>query len=261
MKVVRNMIAIRSAAEIEQIRGASQVVSEVLAELEGHVRPGITTLELDRIAEEMIRGKGAIPAFLGLYGFPNTLCTSVNEQVVHGIPSDYDLKDGDIVSIDVGAKQEGYYGDAAATFGVGEISEQQQRLLDVTCESLYKGIEKALKGNRVFDISHAIQTHVEASGYSVVRQFVGHGIGTDFHEEPQVPNFGKPHRGPLLEPGMVLAIEPMVIEGDSAVEILEDKWTAVSKDRTLSAHFEHTIAITEGEPHILTHIDSGKQVY
>lgn len=246
------MIILKSKDEIEKMRSASRVVAEVLQELRKALRPGMTTLELDAIAERGIRGRGAIPAFKGYRGFPNTLCVSVNEQVVHGIPSKRRLKEGDIVGLDLGAIWEGYYGDAAVTVTVGRAAPEAEDLLTTTREALHAGIKQARPGNHLSDISHAIQTYAEARGYTVVRAFVGHGIGTALHEEPQVPNFGPPSRGPRLKAGMVLAIEPMVNIGEAEVEILDDGWTVVTADGQLSAHFEHTIAITERGPEILS---------
>jgi len=246
------MIILKSKDEIEKMRSASRVVAEVLQELRKAVRPGMPTLELDAIAERGIRGRGAIPAFKGYRGFPNTLCVSVNEQVVHGIPSKRRLKEGDIVGLDLGAIWEGYYGDAAVTLTVGRAAPEAEDLLTTTREALHAGINQARPGNHLSDISHAIQTYAEARGYTVVRAFVGHGIGTALHEEPQVPNFGPPSRGPRLKVGMVLAIEPMVNIGEAEVEILDDGWTVVTADGQLSAHFEHTIAITEQGPEILS---------
>ena len=221
-------------------------------ELKPLVRPGISTRELDRIAEEAIIKRGAKPAFKGYRGFPCCLCTSVNHEIVHGIPSDRKLVEGDLIGVDMGAWLDGYYGDAAISFPVGEVSEEARRLLKVTEDSLYVGIEKARVGNRLSDISYAIQTVVENAGYSVVREFVGHGIGRDLHEEPQVPNFGQPGKGPRLREGLVLAIEPMVNTGSPATRVLADRWTAVTRDGSLSAHFEHTIAIMDPGPWILT---------
>ena len=246
------MIIIKSLQEIELMRQAGRIVADTLQELAGAIRPGITTIQLDTLARQYIQKSGARPAFLGYHGFPATICTSLNEEVVHGIPGLRRLKAGDIISIDVGVFYKGYYGDAAATFPVGEVSPLAKRLLEVTRESLYKGIEKAYPGNRLYDISAAIQTYVESRGFSVVRSYVGHGIGSEMHEEPQVPNFGLPGKGPLLEAGMVLAIEPMVNAGTWEVETLSDDWTVVTKDRNLSAHFEHTVAIMQDGPDILT---------
>jgi methionyl aminopeptidase len=246
------MIILKSKSEIDKMRVACRIVAEVLQELRQAVRPGITTLELDAIAERGIRARGALPAFKGYRGFPNSLCVSINEQVVHGIPSKRRLREGDIVGLDLGAKWDGYYGDAAITVPVGEISAEAQRLVTVAQGALYAGISEVKPGKHLSDISHAIQTYAERHGYSVVRTFVGHGIGTALHEEPQVPNFGPPGRGPRLKAGMVLAIEPMVNIGDADVEILDDGWTVVTADGQLSAHFEHTVAITEEGAEILT---------
>lgn len=233
---------------------ASQVVAETLQVLKQEVRPGVTTEDLDRIAENHIRARGGTPAFKGYRSYPKTLCASINEQVVHGIPSARRmLKEGDIIGLDLGAIVEGFYGDAAMTVPVGSVSPKIAELLRVTEEALYKGIAQARVGNRLSDISHAVQQHAEAAGFSVVTDFVGHGIGRQLHEEPQVPNYGKPGQGPRLQVGMVLAIEPMVNMGQSGVRILDDQWTAVTKDGSLSAHFEHTIAIqAEGPARILT---------
>ena len=235
------------------MRAAGRLVGEVLTELTARVAPGVTTAALDEIAEEMIRDAGAIPAFKGYHGYPATICASINEEVIHGIPSGRRiLNEGDVVSIDVGASLDGYYGDSAVTLPVGAVSEQAATLLRVTEESLYKAIERVRVGGRISDIGHAVQHHVEAYGFSVVREFVGHGIGQRMHEEPQVPNYGEPGRGPRLAEGMVLAIEPMVNAGKPAVKVLGDGWTAVTKDGSLSAHFEHTVAVTADGPWILT---------
>jgi methionyl aminopeptidase len=246
------VIIIKSLREIEQLKRSNAIVAEVFQKLKRVIAPGITTLELDRIAEEVVFSKGAIPAFKGYRGFPATLCVSINEEVVHGIPSQRRLKEGDIVSLDVGTNLKGYFGDGAITLPVGEVDRTGQRLLEVTEKALYIGIDEAKAGNRLFDISYAIQTWVESHGFSVVRDFVGHGIGMDLHEEPQIPNFGSPHQGPRLEKGMVLALEPMVNEGTYEVKILSDGWTVVTVDGRRSAHFEHTIAITDGEAEILS---------
>jgi len=246
------MIELKNANQLNRMRNAGRIVGEALALVRELAKPGITTLELDRKAEEYIRAQGAIPAFKGYGGFPATLCTSVNEQVVHGIPGLRSLKSGDIISIDCGAVIDGYFGDAALTLPIGEVGEDLQELLRVTEESLMLGIAQAKLGNRLYDISHAVQTHVEANGLSVVRDYVGHGIGKAMHEDPQIPNFGKPGRGPRLEVGMALAIEPMVNMGTYEVQTLKDHWTVVTKDSRPSAHFEHTIAITENGPEILT---------
>ena len=247
------MIVCRSAAELEQMREAGRLVGEVLTELAAAVAPGVSTADLDALAEKRIRQAGATPAFKGYHGYPATICASVNDEVIHGIPSGRRvLNEGDVISIDVGAALNGYYGDSAMTLPVGMISERAATLLRVTEESLHKAIEVARPGNRISDIGHAVQKHVEAYGFSVVREFVGHGIGQKMHEEPQVPNYGQPGHGPRLAEGMVLAIEPMVNAGSPAVKVLADGWTAVTRDGALSAHFEHTVAVTAGEPWILT---------
>jgi methionyl aminopeptidase len=231
---------------------AGRIVATVLNELEAAIKPGVTTKELDEIAETTILKLGGVPAFKGYGGFPASICTSVNEEVVHGIPGKRVLKEGDIISIDVGAFYEGYCGDAARTFPVGRISPLAEQLLQVTKEALEKGVAMAKVGNRLTDISHAIQTHVEAAGFSVVRQYVGHGIGQKMHEEPQVPNYGLPGRGPRLKAGMALAIEPMVNTGEFPVRTLSDNWTVVTQDGSLSAHFEDTVFITEDGNEVLT---------
>ncbi|RJE48143.1 MULTISPECIES: type I methionyl aminopeptidase [unclassified Dehalobacter] len=249
------MIELKSKEQLARMRKAGRIVAETLELMRKMVAPGVTTEQLDRAAEDYIGKCNAIPAFKGYNGFPATLCTSINEEVVHGIPGLRALKSGDIISIDCGAIIDGYVGDSAITLPVGEISRELQNLLAVTEESLRCGIDQALKGNRLFDISYAVQTYVEENTMSVVRDYVGHGIGRKMHEEPQVPNFGKPGRGPRLEVGMVLAIEPMVNLGGYQVETLENQWTVVTKDRRASAHFEHTVAITENGPEILTRIE------
>ena len=247
------MIVCKSPAEIARMRAASELVAAVLTDLKGAIGPGVSTGELDERAEAKIRAAGATPAFKGYHGYPATLCVSINEEVIHGIPSRKRLlKDGDIVSVDVGAVLDGFVGDSAVTFPVGAISERAARLLRVTQEALYGAILAAKPGGRVSDIGHAVQRHVEANGCSVVREFVGHGIGTVMHEEPQVPNYGPPGRGAKLTEGMVLAIEPMVNLGRPAVRVLDDGWTAVTRDRSLSAHFEHTVAVTGEGPLVLT---------
>ena len=246
------MIIIRSPREIEQIRKASVVVAEVLERLKTLVVPGVTTDELDGISEDIILSKGAVPAFKGYRGYPKTLCVSINEEVVHGIPNKRKLKEGDIVSIDVGTNLHGYFGDAAITLPVGEVNPEAKRLLEVTKKALSIGIGMAKVGNRLFDISYAVQAWVESNGFSVVRDFVGHGIGKSLHEDPQIPNFGSPNQGPRLEKGMIFALEPMVNEGTYEVRVLEDGWTVVTADGKPSAHFEHTIAITDGEAEILS---------
>jgi methionyl aminopeptidase len=247
------MIILKTPEEIEAMAKAAKLVAEALEYLKMHVCPGVTTEDLDRLAEEFILSRGGRPAFKGYRNYPKTLCVSVNDQVVHGIPSKRVLKEGDIVGLDLGAIVDGFYGDAAVTVPVGAISDEAAKLLRVTEEALYAGIDQAVVGKRLSDISHAIQDRAEAAGFSVVRDFVGHGIGRQLHEEPQVPNYGKPGQGPRLQAGMILAIEPMVNIGTSEVRILDDQWTAVTKDGSLSAHFEHTIAIQpSGPPRILT---------
>lgn len=246
------MIILRSDEEIGHIRKAGLIVAMVLDKLRKLAKPGIETRELDRIAlEEILKNKG-LPAFKDYKGYPANICVSLNECVVHGIPSARKLKDGDIVSIDAGVKSGSFFADAAITVGVGNVSDEARRLMKVTEESLRRGIENAKPGKRLSDISANIQKHVEDNGFSVVRSFVGHGIGEKIHEEPEIPNFGRPDKGPRLESGMILAIEPMVNEGSHEVEILEDGWTAVTKDRKLSAHFEHTIAVRDDSAEILT---------
>ena len=246
------MIVLKSPAEIDKMSQAGKIVANALVELKQLVKPGVTTQELDMFAEKFILNRGAKPAFKGYRNFPASLCTSVNEQVVHGIPSKRILREGDIIGMDLGAIVDGYYGDAAITVPVGKIDPEIEQLLKVTEEALYKGIVKITAKNRLSDISNAIQSHVEAAGYSVVRDFVGHGIGRELHEEPQVPNYGNPGQGPRLMVGMVLAIEPMVNKGESGVQILNDNWTAVTKDGSMSAHFEHSVVVTENGPKILT---------
>jgi methionyl aminopeptidase len=249
------VVILKSSWEIDLIRKSGRIVAEALARLTKLVEPGITTLDLDRLSEEYILKRGAKPAFKGYRGYPYTLCASVNEQVVHALPSERTLKEGDIVSLDLGSIVDGYYGDAAVTVPVGQVSEEARRLMAVTQESLQRAIEAARPGNRLSDISHAVQAAVEAEGFSVVRLFVGHGIGRSLHEEPQIPNFGPPGHGPVLKTGMVLAIEPMVNAGSPDVMILEDRWTAVTCDGSLSAHFEHTVALTENGTEVLTSLD------
>lgn len=246
------MIILKSEREIRYMRDAGKIVAGALAEVKKAVRPQVTTQELDEAAEEYIKGCGAIPAFKGYHGFPGNICTSVNEQVVHGIPGLRRLKSGDNVSIDIGAVINGYNGDAAITVPVGEVDASVAKLIAVTEASLYKGLEKAVAGNRLSDVSHAVQTEAEANGYGVVRDYVGHGIGRHMHEDPQIPNYGPPGRGPRLKPGMTLAIEPMINEGTFEVRTLDDGWTVVTADGKRSAHFEHTVVVTENGPEILT---------
>ncbi|MCG8483954.1 MAG: type I methionyl aminopeptidase [Clostridia bacterium] len=247
------MIVIKNENEIKLMREAGRVVALVLEEIENSLKPGITTEELDIIAEDLIRKHNMIPAFKGYNGFPASICVSINEEVVHGIPSsDRKINEGDIVSIDVGTIYKGYHGDAARTFAVGDISDEAKNLIEVTKNSFYEGLKYCKIGYRLSDVSHAIQTYVESKGCSVVKDFVGHGIGKKMHEDPQIPNFGRPGRGPRLTAGMVFAIEPMVNLGTDEVQVLLDNWTVVTKDQKLSAHYEHTVALTDGEPVILT---------
>ena len=246
------MIICKSPAEIAKMRESSALVADVLAELAAMVAPGVSTLDLDQEAERLVRAAGAEPAFKGYRGYPCTLCASVNEQVIHGIPNKRPMVEGDIVSLDMGVKKHGFFGDSAVTVPVGRVSDQAQLLLRVTQEALEKGIEQVRLGGRVSDIGHAIQQHVEAHGFSVVREFVGHGIGASLHEEPQIANYGEPGRGPRLAEGMTLAIEPMVNVGKPAVKMLADGWTAVTRDGSLAAHFEHTVAVTKDGPLVLT---------
>ncbi len=253
-------IELKSPDEIDKMRHAARIVAEVLEALRHQVKPGVTTEELDRFAEKFILERGGKPAFKGYQVgdrvYQHTLCVSVNDAVVHGIPSSRVLKEGDIVGLDLGVIVDGYYGDAAITAPVGEISAEARRLLKVTEEALHKGIAQAVVGNRISDISHAVQTHAEAANFSVVTDFVGHGIGRRLHEEPQVPNYGEPGKGPRLKPGMTLAIEPMVNMGGPETTHLPDGWTAVTRDGSLSAHFEHTIVVTKAGPRILTTLEA-----
>lgn len=246
------MIILKTKREIEKMRKAGRLVAETHAFLKTLIKPGITTKELDEAAEEFILKHNAKPAFKGYNGFPGSICASINEEVVHGIPGLKRLKDGDIISIDIGTIVDGYYGDGAKTYPVGNVSEEKLKLIGVTRQSFYEGLKFARPGYRLTDISHAIQEYVEKHGFSVVRDFVGHGIGQNMHEDPQIPNFGPPGRGPRLKSGMVLAIEPMVNIGTYHVKILQDNWTVVTMDGKPSAHYEHTIAITDDEPEILT---------
>jgi methionyl aminopeptidase len=248
------VIVCKSPAELERMYASSQLVAQVLEALRPLVVPGASTAEIDREAERLVRAAGALPAFKGYRGYPATVCASTNDAVIHGIPSGRKLKEGDILSLDMGVKLNGYYGDSAVTLPVGKISPDAERLLRVTQEALAQGIAVVKVGARVSDIGHAVQKYVEAAGYSVVREFVGHGIGAQLHEEPQVPNYGPPGRGPRLAEGMTLAIEPMVNIGKAAVKVLADGWTAVTVDGSLSAHFEHTVAVTGDGPWILTDV-------
>ena len=259
------MIYLKSESEIEKMRESAQIVSRTLAEVAKHIEPGVTTGKLDRIAEDFITGKGGRPAFKG-YGpkqnpFPGTLCISINEEVVHGIPSDKrELKEGDIVSIDCGVEKNGYFGDHAYTFAVGECEDEKVRLLRTTLESLYKGIEQAVHGNKIGDISNAIQTHCEDQGFGVVRDLVGHGLGKSLHEDPSVPNFGKAGRGDRLRSGMTLAIEPMITLGSFKVQTLDDGWTVVTADKSIAAHYEHDIVIREGKAEVLSTFDYIREI-
>ena len=246
------MIAIRNERELTLMRQACKITAAARALAGEMVRPGVTTKQIDKAVHDYIVSQGAKPSFLNYNGYPASACISVNETVIHGIPGGYTLKDGDIVSIDVGAYYKGFHGDCAATFACGTISDQAQKLIDVTKQSFFEGIRFAKRGHRVSDISHAIQTYVESNGFSVVRSFVGHGVGAQLHEEPEVPNFGPAGRGPRMLPGMTLAIEPMVNVGTHEVRILRDGWTVVTTDGKLSAHYENTVLITDGEPEILT---------
>jgi methionyl aminopeptidase len=248
------MINLKSSHELARMREAGRIVAEVLACIREKVAPGVTTAELDALAYQIIVGYGAKPSFKGYRGFPASLCTSVNEEVVHGIPGERVLQKGDIVSVDVGAIYRGYQGDAAITLGVGKVNGVAQHLMAVAAEALQAGIAQSRAGRRTGDISWAIQKYAERNGYGVVREYTGHGIGREMHEEPQIPNFGKPRRGVLLKPGMTFALEPMVTVGDYHTRVLEDDWTVVTLDGQLSAHFEHTVAVTEGEPEILTRL-------
>lgn len=247
------MIKIKTPEEIEKMRAAGRVVARTLEILAGSIVPDkTTTIELDRLAEKLFVDGGAEPSFKGYRGYPNAICIAVNEEVVHGIPGERVIRPGDIVGIDVGAMVNGYHADSAVTVAIGEVSDEARRLLRVTRDALFRGIAEARPGNRLSDISHAIQRYAERHGYSVVRDLVGHGIGAEMHEDPQVPNFGAPGHGPVLQPGMTLAIEPMVNAGGSEIESLSDRWTIVTKDRSLSAHFEHTVAVGRDGPDILT---------
>ena len=246
------MIAIKNGQELEAMRQACKITAAARALAGEMVRPGVKTKDIDKAVREFIVSQGAKPSFLGYHGFPGSTCISVNNTVIHGIPGGYTLQEGDIVSVDVGAYYKGFHGDCAATFPCGTVSAEAQRLIDVTKQSFFEGLRFCRKGLRVSDISHAIQTYVESNGFSVVRSFVGHGVGAQLHEEPEVPNYGAPGRGPRMLPGMTLAIEPMVNAGTYEVKILKDQWTTVTADGKLSAHYENTVLITDGEPEILT---------
>lgn len=252
------MISIKSPAEIEKMRAAGRLTAQARALAGSMIRPGVTTAEIDRAVRKFIVSHGAKPSFLGYGGFPASICASVNEVVIHGIPSHEKLKEGDIVSIDVGAYLDGYHGDCAATYPCGEISAEAQKLIDVTRQSFFEGIKLARVGQRVSDVGHAVQQYVESFGYGVVREFVGHGVGREMHEPPEVPNYGAAGHGARFQPGMVIAVEPMVCMGDWHVRVLRDKWTTVSADGSLTAHYENTILITDGEPEILTVDENGE---
>ena len=246
------MITLKNGQELAAMRQACRITAAARALAGEMVRPGVSTKQIDKAVHDFIVSQGAKPSFLGYHGYPGSACISVNNTVIHGIPGGYTLQEGDIVSVDVGAYYKGFHGDCAATFACGKISAEAQKLIDVTKQSFFEGIRLATKGHRVSDISHAIQTYVESNGFSVVRSFVGHGVGAQLHEEPEVPNYGAPGRGPRLLPGMTLAIEPMVNEGTYEVKVLKDGWTTVTADGKLSAHYENTVLITDGEPEILT---------
>ena len=249
------MIIYKNSEEIEHVRESALLVSKTLGELKKYIFPGAIPLDLDKIAETYIRDHGGEPGFLGMYGFPNSLCISINEQVVHGIPNNTPLQNGDIISIDSGVLKNNYYGDHAYTFTVGEVEKKVKKLLEVTKESLYRGIEKLKVGNRIGDISSEIQQYTESHGYGVVRELVGHGLGKNLHEEPDIPNFGTENTGPKIENGLVVAIEPMINLGGKDVEQASDGWTIITKDRQPSAHFEHNIAVIDGKPNILSTFD------
>jgi len=248
------MIITKTPREIEIMREAGRIVALAHQEIQKHIRPGVSTKQLDTVVESVIRKNGAIPSFKGYHGFPGSSCISVNEELVHGIPGSRILKEGDIISIDIGAKKNGYHGDSAWTYPVGKISKEAALLLEVTEKSLFIGLEKAKAGNRLSDISNAIQKYVESFDFSIVREYAGHGVGQDLHEDPSIPHYGPPGRGPRLKKGMTLAIEPMVNAGERYVKTLKDNWTVVTRDKSLAAHFEHTVAITENGYEILTKI-------
>lgn len=246
------MIILKTKREIEIMRKAGRLVAQCHELVKKHIKPGITTLELDQLVEDFLRSQGAIPTFKGYSGFPYSICASVNEEVVHGMPGKRKLIEGDIISVDIGATFDGYVGDSAKTYFVGDVDNEKKRLVEVTKQSFYEGIKFAKESYRLSDISHAIQTYVESNGFSVVRDYVGHGVGRNMHESPQIPNFGKPGKGPRLQQGMVLAIEPMINAGTYNVKVLDNNWTVVTVDGKPSAHYEHTVAITDGEPELLT---------
>ncbi len=255
------MIVLKSEKEIVSIRKSCQIVAQVLADLRNLIEPGITTMDLDAFAEKRAQEMDGVPAFKGYRGYPSSLCTSINEEIIHGIPSSRKLRDGDIIGLDFGVIYDGYYGDAAVTYPVGQVSPEAKRLIDAAEKAFFKGYEKVCEGYRISDISHAIQKSVEAQGYSVIRAFVGHGIGISLHEEPQIPNFGVAGRGPKIKKGLVLAIEPMIAAGDWKVEIKDDKWTAITQDGSLSAHYEHTVALTQNGAEILSQVEEENLPY
>ena len=246
------MISIKSPREIELLRVAGEITGSTHNYLKPYIKAGITTKELDRLAEEYIRSRGATPSFKGYDGFPGTVCASINEEVVHGIPSNRKLKEGDIITLDIGACYKGYHGDSAWTYAVGKITDEKKKLMEVTKESLFKGLEQVKAGNRIGDIGHAVQEYAEGFGFGVVRELVGHGVGTDVHEEPDVPNYGKAHTGPILKEGMVIAVEPMITAGTREIFILDDDWTIITQDEKPAAHFEHTVLVTKDGYEILT---------
>ncbi len=245
-------ITIKTQEQIEKMRVAGRILIDLIDILEGIIKPGVTTNELDKVAEDFIRSRGAEPSFLGYGGYPKSLCTSVNEEIVHGIPGSRKLKNGDIISIDMGSYINGYHGDCARTYGVGEISEENQKLIDVTQQSFFEGIKFAKEGNHLYEISAAVQDYAESFGFGVVRDYVGHGIGRNMHEDPSIPNYRQVGRGPKLQKGMVLAIEPMITAGSYKCRVLKDGWTAVTRDGSNAAHYENTVLITDGEPELLT---------
>ena len=246
------MISIKSPREIELLRVAGEITGSTHNYLKPYIKAGITTKELDRLAEEYIRSRGATPSFKGYDGFPGTVCASINEEVVHGIPSNRKLKEGDIITLDIGACYKGYHGDSAWTYAVGKITDEKKKLMEVTKESLFKGLEQVKAGNRIGDIGHAVQEYAESFGFGVVRELVGHGVGTDVHEEPDVPNYGKAHTGPILKEGMVIAVEPMITAGTREIFILDDDWTIITQDEKPAAHYEHTVLVTKDGYEILT---------
>lgn len=246
------MILLKSEKDLQMLRQSGKILARIMQRLRDFIKAGVSTQEIDRLAEELLRRENSLPAFKGYKGFPANICTSINEEIVHGIPGERRIREGDIISLDLGINYAGYFSDAATTLAIGRVNSRAKKLIEVTKTALSEGIKQSRIGNKLSDISYAIQSYVEKHGFSVVRQFVGHGIGLSLHEEPEIPNFGRPHQGPELKPGMVFAIEPMVNMGTWESEILDNGWTAVTKDRLPSAHFEHTVAITEDGPEVLT---------